>query len=279
MPTHLLRSLGALVAALACLLAAPRAEAHHVVSDSGIFWVEPMTVVQVDTSMATFDFGPQWRGRWWQTTPALEVSFLERFSLRARVPFAFIQFDDGRGVLGLADMEVSAKGLVWASAHGGLIASAGVGVELPTGVVEDGLGAGHVELAPFLALSSQPVDWLIVNTLLSPRFSLSEEGPRDTSEDAFTLQAGPHGSVLAPHARREVFGRLSVSVVARERLYVTAGVEGSWAFEEPLDHTRIRAEAGWSKPRRWRLSVAADAPLTGADRAGWTTTLSIARMF
>ena len=257
------------------------ARAHHVVSESGVAWVEPVTVAQVDLRAASFDFGPMWRGRWWQLVPSLEVQALERVSLSARAPIAFIEFEDGRAVLGLADMEVAAKGLVWASEHGEWIVSAGLGAELPTGVEEDALGAGHVELAPFVAASAQPIPWLIVNAVASERISLEREGV-EVPVSGY-VPAGPHGSVLAPHSGHELFGRLTASALRGESLYVTAGVDGIWMWGGGMNGQRGsllgRAEVGWAQPGRWRLALGADVPLAGQRRSGPMSRFSAAWMF
>ena len=267
---------------LASLGAPGRTRAHHVVSESGVAWVEPVTVAQVDLRAASFDFGPMWRGRWWQLVPSLEVQALERLSVSARAPIAFIEFEDGRAVLGLADMELAAKGLVWASEHGEWIVSAGVGAELPTGVEEDALGAGHVELAPFVAASAQPISWLILNAAVSERISLvGEDGERAPTPDY--VPAGPHGSVLAPHSDHELFGRLTASALRGESLYVTAGVDGIWMWSGGMDGQRGsllgRAEVGWAQPGRWRLALGADVPLAGQRRSGLMSRFSAAWMF
>ena len=79
------------------------ARAHHVVSESGIAWVEPVSVFQVDVQTARFDLGGSWRGQWSTLTPSLEWRLHERFSLMGRLPVAMISLDDGRAVAGLAD--------------------------------------------------------------------------------------------------------------------------------------------------------------------------------
>lgn len=272
-------ALTALTTISALTMTTTPAQAHHVVSDSGIAWVEPLTVVEVDARSASFDFGERWRGRWLKLTPSVEAAFNERFSLGLRAPIAVIQFDDGRGVLGLGDLEASAKVLLYGSEHGGLIVSAGLGTELPTGVVEDALGSGHVELTPYITASTQPSSRWIISALASDRFAPSifaeEELEYTEPEDI-----GPHGSVLSPHSDHELFLRGTVTHLFNANLYLTAGVDHIWVYSKNLQGESVaRAELGWARAREWRVSLGADTPLRGTNRSGTSVRLSWARMF
>lgn len=247
------------------------AAGHHVVSESGIAWVEPVSVFQVDVQTARFELGPSWRGQWSTLTPSLEWQLHERFSLMGRLPLAMISLDDGRAVAGVADAEVAAKALLWASAHGGLILSAGLGLELPTGSAQDALGAGHVELSPFIALSTQPWSRLILNTLVSERISLEGDAP---SSAAHT------GSPLSVHAPHELLLRQSVAWL-QGPVYAMASVDKIfvWSADEPEGPLSARAELGFAQPGAWRASLAASTPLAGQARQQWSSTLSLAWMF
>lgn len=265
---------------VAITLSSAATRAHHVVSDSGIAWVEPLTVVEVDARSASFDFGERWRGRWLKLTPSVEAALGRRFSLGLRAPIAVIQFDDGRGVLGLGDVEASAKALLYSSEHGGLIVSAGLGTELPTGVVEDALGSGHVELTPYITASTQPSARWIISGLASDRFApalFSDEEEREYTEPE---DIGPHGSVLSPHSNHELFLRATVTHLFGANLYWTAGVDHIWVYSQHQRGESIaRTELGWARAREWRVSLGADAPFRGTRRSGPSVRLSWARMF
>lgn len=260
--------LGALATLLALCLSSEVA-AHHVVSENGVAWVEPVSVVEVTLQTASFDLGPDWRGQWWTLTPAVEWRLGQRFSLMGRLPIAMILLDDGRGVMGLADAEVSAKGLLWSSAHGGLVLSAGAGAELPTGSTADALGAGHVELTPFIALSTQPWERLILNTLLAERISL--EGDQAQSHS---------GSPLSVHAAHELQVRQSASWV-QGPVYGTLGLDKIfvWSDGEPAGPLSARAELGLASPSAWRLSLSFERTIAGQARSLWRSQTSLAWMF
>jgi len=246
------------------------ARAHHVVSESGIAWVEPVSVFQVDVQTARFDLGGSWRGQWSTLTPSLEWRLHERFSLMGRLPVAMISLDDGRAVAGLADAELAVKYLIWASTHGGVILSAGAGLELPTGSAQDALGAGHFELSPFLALSTQPWSRLILNTLISERVSLEGDEPSPSHT----------GSPLAVHAAHELLVRQSVAWLEGP-VYGTVGVDKIfvWSRDEPAGPLSARAELGFAQSGAWRASLAASLPLAGQARQQWSSTLSLAWIF
>jgi hypothetical protein len=267
-------------AALSVLLTHAPARAHHVVSESGVAWVEPVSVVEVEASAASFDHGGARRGRWSAVTPSLELALDERFSLMARAPVALILFDDGRGALGLGDVELSGKARLYADAHGRLIASAGLGVELPTGVVEDALGGGHVELSPFLAASSQLTSRFLLTGLLSARFSLPDpDGPRADDPPAPGERLA-HGSVLAPHAPGELFARVGVSYVIEGVGYATVGADAVAPFVDPTRGPALaRAELGVLPTDGVRVALGADATVFGEARHGARGRLSVAWMW
>lgn len=52
------------------------------------------------------------------------------------------------------DLAVSGKVSLFQTPHGGQLVAAGLGAELPTGSKARGLGGGHVEMAPFVGISS-----------------------------------------------------------------------------------------------------------------------------
>lgn len=74
--------------------------------------------------------------------------------------------------------------------HGEFIASIGLSCEFPTGSSDNGIGNGHFELSPFLALSSQPANaWRWASTRRSQESPAShgERGSarRGSSETAW----------------------------------------------------------------------------------------------
>ena len=264
------------VAALLITLTAPAsAQAHHVVSESGIAWVEPVTAVEIETRAARFDFGDYFRGRWTVITPSVEVAPLSWLSVSGRAPIAHIWFDDGRQVVGLADAEVSVKARVLDTDHGAWLVSVGLGAELPTGVVEDGLGGGHAELSPFVAASAQPHERVILSALVADRLSLGqEEAPHSYRANA------PHGALIAPHSPHELFTRLSLSTTFRRHAYATLGVDRVSVY---ADRWRgpwsARAELGWAEPTAWRVALGGEMPWGRGVRSGAITRLSVAWMF
>lgn len=253
--------------ALLWLFLSSTASAHHVVSDTGIAWVEPISVGQLELSTSRFDLGSSYQqGRWWSVATSVELALHKRFSLMVRAPVVRVNFDDGRAAMGLGDMDVSAKFMVFADKHGKFILSAGAAVELPTGSAEDALGAGHVELSPFVAASSNPLKFIVINALFSERISL--EGDEE-------LQASHQGSPLSMHAPHELMSRLTVSYVpVAKRYYTSAGVDYILTWSSDYQNLATgRLEAGLYKERSWRVALRLEQPL-GGDRYRSDTTLS-----
>jgi hypothetical protein len=257
-----------------CALIPTWAQAHHVVSESGIAWVEPVSVVEVDAEASSFDLGPWRRGSWQSVAVTAQYAPLEWFSLSARLPVASVQYEDGRGAMGLADVEVGARIRLFETPHGGIIVSAGVGLELPTGDEATGLGGGHYELSPYVAMSTQPLDWLIVSTLVSARLSLLDD------EDGHSGPPTAHGAVIAPHAPREVFTRVSAAWVRERALYVSAGLDAAWMIGA-MDQSPwvARAEVGFLGVEGVRVALGVDQTIWGAARHGLKGRLSVAYIF
>src|SRR5207244_225601 len=82
-----------------------------------------------------------------------------RLSVRLGVPLAHVAYDGGRDVRGVGDVELAAKMRLagCGCGCGEWIVSAGAAVAAPTGRAADGLGSGHVELAPFVAAAIRPI--------------------------------------------------------------------------------------------------------------------------
>jgi hypothetical protein len=169
------------------------------------------------------------------------------------------------------DAEVAAKlGLV-ATQHGGLLLSAGVSFELPTGSEKKGLGAGHFEISPFVTASSAPVNNLVLYGLLADRISAGSHG------DPAEAPGEVHGSVLAPHSDHELTTRLGAAYV-RGPAYLSGGIEYVEVFVPSLaaGPVVLRGELGILFQSELRLAFGFDAPVASPHRYGWRGRLGIA---
>jgi hypothetical protein len=250
------------VLGLVLLLPSAAARAHHVVSDLGIAPVLPASVAGVSVGTASFDVAGM-RGRWVAVTPQAEVQLGRYLSLLGTLPLARIDYQGGDSHNGLGDVGLSAKLRLYASDHGGLL-SAGLGVELPTGDDETGLGGGHPELAPFAIASStlwhgHGLEWIAYG-LGSLRMAL---GRHDH------LHNGPAGnSMLSPHASRELFGRF-MSALVRGQGCLGAGLEGARVLSGgPPGYLAARGELGTVMGQSLRLFLSVDATVAGEQRFG-----------
>lgn len=256
--------LASVVVALHVCGGAGVAAAHHVVAEYGIAPVLPRTTVGVDAAAASFSL-QQTRGSWQAVTAAAEGSLANRLSLFAALPVARVSFDGGSAYEGVGDASASLKASLYRSPAGALMVAGGFGVEMPTGDANRGLGGGHWELTPFVAASvvlSERADrqWNLY-ALASPRFAVG-------GAHAHGHGSQWHGSVLAPHAGREVAGRV-MTVLVLGAAYVGAGGEGAAVFDDGRAHTlAVRSEAGYLLDQRFRLFAAVDASVAGEKRFG-----------
>jgi hypothetical protein len=260
------------LSSLSLLSAAARA--HHVVSDLGIAPVLPASVAGVSVGTASFDVAGM-RGRWVTVTPQAEVQLGRHLSLLGTVPLARVDYQGGASHNGLGDVGLSAKLRLYASDHGGLLLSAGLGVELPTGDDGNGLGGGHAELAPFAVAASTlwhggGAEWIAYG-LGSLRMAL---GAHDH------VHNGPAGnSMLSPHAQRELFGRLMTALVKGQN-YAGAGLESARVLSGgPPGYLAVRGELGTVMGESLRLFLAVDGTVAGQRRYGLRGQLGSAWLF
>ncbi len=261
------------------LLAVPfAARAHHAVTDFGIARVEPSTRVTIETLAAGFELAER-SGNWQALVLSGEVTAFTWLSVSARAPFARVSVGDTTHV-GLADAEVAARARLYTTEHGGLILSAGLGVELPTGNSDHGLGGGHVELAPFVSGSAAPLEELVLFAAVAPLVSLgahADEHDHPTAKPHIEGTAtGLRGSVLAPHNPRELAVNAGAAYLVGPA-FVSAGL----GLAAPLgDHelstfVSSRLEIGVRVASGLRLLAGAELPVAGDRRFDWKGRLEL----
>jgi hypothetical protein len=251
-----------------------------VVAEQGIAPVLPRTVAGLHVSAASFDSGSG-SGSWQALTPHVEWQAFEWLSLFTAIPLAQVRFDGGRTANGPGDLALSLKARLVATPHGGLLLSAGLGVELPTGDGDQGLGGGHVELAPFAIVSTvlHERGGLVVlgYGLSSLRFAVDGGGHSHTH--AGSAAGHSHGSVLAPHGQRELFSRAMLAV-SLGGSHLSLGGEGAAPLWNDGSHQlAARAEIGQVLAEKLHLTASAAATVVGEQRYGITAGLGAAWMF
>ncbi len=232
-------------------------------------------MIEMDTQLARFHLDEQ-QGTWFVVAPRVEYSVVPSLSFSARIPFAVVHYTDGNTVAGLGDFDVGMKVRLYATEHGEFIASIGLSSEFPTGNSDNGIGNGHFELSPFLALSSQPARFLIFYGIFADRLSLGGEHHHDSGTDG---HAHAHGSVIEPHEKHELFGRLGASVV-HGPAFLSAGADVIYVISggEP-GPVVVRAEAGRLFVEKLRVALGIDVPVAGEPRFTWRARLGAAWLF
>lgn len=186
-----------------------------------------------------------------------------------------VRFEDGRASLGLGDIETTAQFKLVATPHGGIVSSAGLSVEWPTGAQEDQLGGGHIEVAPFVIVSSQLTTHLILTSVASLRYSTSPDKPPQDP----TLRAA-HGHVISPHTAHETTLRADLAYVQAQRYYISVGTEWVHMMNAPQsDPITARIEGGWLYSPSVRVALGADVHIRGEARSAGQLRLNMAYMF
>jgi hypothetical protein len=256
------------------LLAAPAASAHHVISEYGAAPVGPVTVVEVDAQAARFELDGR-DGSWQMAMLAVEVAPLRWLSLSARVGVAHVSFadDPDDGGSGLSDSDVGVKVRLLGAHRFTLAGGAALGV--PTGDEDRNIGAGHLELTPFVGSSYQAGDVLLLNVTVTGRFSLGGDAGHGHAGGA----THTHGSVIGPHADRELVTRATATLVSAPFL-MGAGLEWTQPLTDDDDALlTARAEIGVEIGGSTRLILGGDAPLAGGERYAWRARAAVARRF
>ncbi|MFB6263740.1 MAG: hypothetical protein ABEL76_08980 [Bradymonadaceae bacterium] len=283
-----------LVVALMLVCSSAVSTAHHVVSQYGIAPAEPVTRTSIQFEFREFDFDSGPSGTAETLTPGLTVAPVERVAVTARLPVAAVQYDGRSDVFGIGDLSAGSQVLLYASEHGGVIVSAGLGAEFPTGRDSAGLSSGHWELAPFVVASARPVDEVAFFTIVTDQFSVADTGGEGGgNESAGEGHHGHghdhtdggekrslHGSVLAPHADHEMRTELGVAYLFAP-LYVATRVSAvfAWSRAEIFGPLETSAEFGWRPVEPFRLALTAEVPVVGPDRYDWKARVSAAWTF
>lgn len=263
--TTLARPLGVVACCLlAWLGSTPGALAHHVINDSGLMPVLPRSIIALDVGAATFDVSG-FTGAWQTTALSAEWRLLDRVSITGVFPYARVAADGRPAATGVGDVSLGVKLAVYSSPERRLVLVLGGGVELPTGDHVRGLGGGHVGLAPFGAFFWTPYRGElsgIVYAVAAPQVALG--GHHQDS-------GGVHGSFIAPHAQRELYGR---AVFALATNHGHAGLGGEGATSAEAGYGAVRAEVGLRASNAVRAVISVERAVIGDQRFGTRGRLS-----
>jgi len=283
-----------LFSALAVLWPATGA-AHHVVSQYGIAPAEPVTRASLQLEPRQFDFGDEGpSGTAFIATPRIQYAPTSWLSGIVRLPVAHVNYDAQDSATGIGDLSLGLQGRLYATEHGKLILSAGLGAELPTGDPGNGLGGGHTELNPYLVASSEVVDDVVLFGSVTQQFSLEggdsgggtgaghthDHGGDTHHHGGSSGGSGVHGAVIAPHEDVETRPMLGAAYVF-EPVYVSARTEAvlAWSRDSLFGPMEASAEVGWRPSSSVQMAIGVDAPFVGPDRYSWKADLSAAWTF
>ena len=264
----------------------PPAWAHHPTSSFGLSAAAPQSMVELESQWAQYPKQLDNRGgQYTRVSLRLEYAFTERFSAAASLPFAGVSPSGTDTTYGIGDAELSAKWSILRPKKGFGHLSIGSGIEMPTGDDEEGIGAGHFELTPFISYQSPAIRGHFVafgRIALLAALGDHHHHEQHSHTDGHTHhhQAGL-GAVLAPHTELEL--QTMVGAAWLEKV-----VYGSLSFDyaQPLDDHADRtallvasAEVGLLAIESWRFALAWDQPLTEAKRIEGRARLGIGYWF
>lgn len=260
------RMAGALLALAATTTVA---HAHHVASDSGITPAQPRSIAEVTADGGELDQAAG-QAAYLRLTPALELRLAARLSLRAQVMLVSIIPVQGAAYHGLGDTEVGAKLLIVGGGHGGALLSVGLGAKLPTGAAETGLGGGHWGLAPYAAASWESSDAdvsVVLAALAVDAMSVTSHG---SSLPAARI-------VVEPHSSHELLLVPSIALVA-PRAWIATSAASTWDVDDGARFETLTGKvlAGLRLGSRYRVTMSAEAPLTGDTGYRWRSLLGLA---
>ena len=294
------RPTAARLAAALVLLAPPAARAHHAITESAVTVAEPATYAAVEVEVGRFDTQGR-TGTYVTVAPSLEIAWRGILSAGARVPLARVAPDGGPPETGLGDVELLLRGRLFATHHGGLILSAGLTAEAPTGDEARGLGGGHWDLGPFVSAASNPVSWLALFATVTEHVSVGGGAPpagaraqahyvagmgrprpaaaaRDAAARARHANDGSHGAPYGPHSDHELSIDAGAAYLFGEAGYAAARATAVvlWEGGARLGPVTPAVEVGWLPAEALRLKLALAVPLAPrgvARRADWRITL------
>lgn len=283
--------------ALLLSLVARQADAHH--PGPNPTPQLPRSRVALDLEAAEFEVLGD--GYWRQAALTLEHTLFGLASIGARIPLAHIDYADGHDAFGPGDIDVGARVMVFQSYHEDFALILGLGFELPTGNVDDGLGGGHFMVTPSIAASYRMHRSFMLSLVASDHIpTTSGDEPVDTDTPGVTTQhtndppplptidpkqepeevSSAHGSVLAPHTNHEMRLML-IGTYLWAPFYTSLAGEVVVMFEEnkPLGPLSVQPEIGIRPHNDMRIGFSLAVPVAGQRRLSWHGRLTVEYLF
>lgn len=257
---------------IAAVLAPAIAEAHHPVQDQGVGHAQPRTFAAADVEAAGFELAEQ-RGDYYTLRLRGEYTLVPYFSVGLAAPFHLLKLQDRSLRSGPGDVDVLARLRVVNAERHAWFMSVGLGVELPTGDTDAGLGAGHVELTPFVSTMKSLGPLMVHGTLaLNASLAHSEAGHDHEAEPVF----------VNPHSSLELVYHAGALYPVSEGLYLN-GVAAANTVLEAAERWEtflvLRPEVGFMPADDWRISMVGHLPVAGERRFDWKATATLVRTF
>ncbi len=243
------------------------ARAHHPVAEQSPGHEQPVSRAAVEVSAGGFTL-PYGSGNLFSATLASDLAVGSRFALGLRLPFVLVQLRDNGTRAGVGDVDLAGKLRVLGNPSRSL--SLGASVELPSRDADQGLGSGHLELAPFLTGGWSADRWLIHGTLGD---SISLGGDDHEHEHA----EAPHGSFVSPHSNHELYYHLGVQVQLVPAFFANLTLGGATVLvPAELGETTlvVGPELGFLPGGAWRITAGVQVPFVGPRRFDWKATVA-----
>jgi hypothetical protein len=253
--------------------------------------------VGLQHEVAEFRLPGRGEGQWHATTLYGEYLFLQRFSVGASLPLAHIRYRDKQRPWGLGDAEFTTRARVLDALGGRLNLLVGLGLEVPTGSTQEGLGDGHVMVSPQIGLIYTARNLFSLALTISDHIgferkadNVQEQGPANQAPANQPMHGGSHGSspsgsiasndkggsVLAPHSEHEMRTQLTAMYQYRSLYgFVSPSAIIQWTAHDAFGPVELSGGLGVMPVPTARLELKVGAPLYGEHRSNWRASLGV----
>lgn len=262
------RACAGAAAMLTVLLFSAPAAAHHAIQEIGVGHPQPQTFVGVDFAVAGFDLSGQ-RGDYYDLVPNAEYAPWEYLSVGLRLPVYFLELDKQDLRVGIGDLDTVVKLRLYHHPQEKFVLTAGLGGEFPTGDQDRGLGAGDVDLAPFLTAMGM-LGPLMLHGTVGVNVAVVKAGAPSSGVEPTNY--------VSPHSDFELVYHLGLLHWFYERFFANfvVSLNTVLASENRGDtFTVLVPELGVLATRALQVSVRPEIPVAGDRRFEWKLSLNL----
>jgi len=177
---------------------------------------------------------------------------------------------------GIGDLQITSRLRLLNQGQNGILIDAGIGIEIPTGDTDAGLGTGHFEFAPFVS-SVVSFGAVTVHGTLGLNASLAsaetEHHQKNEGEHSEHVEPHEHGPVYVnPHANLEMAYGMGATTQAVDWLLLDMTMDARTSFDEGERGNTFLVVAPkmvFVVSELWRIATHVRIPVAGRRRYEW----------